>query len=320
MATVVAARSDPGLNIPLGTRYSLEGQSVSAAVWRTGRAARLDSFEGPPGSIAGVLRQLGVRSAAGAPIIVEGRLWGVIVAAWRQKQPVSAIEDRIVQFTELVATAISNAQARADLAASRARIVAASDQTRRRIERDLHDGAQQRLVSLGLGLRAVEEAVPADHIELKQDLERVSRGITDVLAELREMSRGIHPAILSLGGLGSALKALARRSAVPVELDIRVQPRMPERVEVAAYFIVSEALANVAKHARASAVQVRVQLQDGALTVVVCDNGIGGADPSRGSGLIGLADRVEALGGTIDISSHPGAGTRITAELLVGDS
>jgi signal transduction histidine kinase len=207
------------------------------------------------------------------------------------------------------------AQARADLAASRARIVAASDQARRRIERDLHDGTQQRLVSLGLGLRAAQRAVPSAQPELSRELSRVADGLAEVLEELREMSRGIHPAILSLGGLGPALKAVARRSPVPVELDVRVQGRLPERVEVAAYFVVSEALANVAKHARASVVRVRVEVRDDTLTTSISDDGVGGADPSRGSGLIGLTDRVEASGGTISISSHAGAGTRLTAEL-----
>ena len=318
--TVVAARSAPGVEMPLGTRYTLDGQSISAAVWRTGRPARLDQFAGPPGSAAEALVRLGIRSAAGAPILVEDRLWGVMVAAWTRHQPVSGIEDRIAQFTDLVATAISNAQARADLAASRARIVAASDQTRRRIERDLHDGAQQRLVSLGLALRAAQRAVPPDQAQLGGELARVAEGITEVLEELREMSRGIHPAILSLGGLGPALKALARRSPVPVQLDVRVQGRLPERAEVAAYFMVSEALANVAKHAQASVVQVRVAVRDGVLHVSIHDDGVGRADPSRGSGLIGLTDRVEALGGTINISSHPGEGTRITAELPAGGS
>jgi signal transduction histidine kinase len=207
------------------------------------------------------------------------------------------------------------ARARADLAASRARIVAASDQARRRIEHDLHDGAQQRLVSLGLGLRAAQKAVPPGQPGLRQELGRLARGTAEILEELREISRGIHPAILSLGGLGLALKALARRSPVPVKLDVRVQARLPERAEVAAYFVVSEALANVAKHARASVVEVQVEVRDGALAVSIRDDGIGGADPSRGSGLIGLTDRVEASGGTISISSHAGAGTQITAEL-----
>jgi signal transduction histidine kinase len=209
------------------------------------------------------------------------------------------------------------ARARADLAASRARIVAASDQARRRIEHDLHDGAQQRLVSLGLGLRAAQKAVPPGQPGLRQELGRLARSTAEILEELREISRGIHPAILSLGGLGLALKALARRSPVPVKLDVRVQARLPERAEVAAYFVVSEALANVAKHAQASVVEVQVEVRDGALAVSIRDDGIGGADPSRGSGLIGLTDRVEASGGTISISSHAGAGTQITAELPI---
>jgi PAS domain S-box-containing protein len=316
-ATVIAARSEQGMAIPVGARQTLTGQSVSASVWHSGGAARLDSFAGPPGSIAAQLRRLGVRSAAGAPIIVEGHLWGVMVAAWRRHRPESGIEGRIAQFTELVGTAISNAQARTDLAASRARVVAASDQTRRRIERDLHDGAQQRLVSLGLGLRAAREAIPPGHSGLQLELGLVESGIAEVLDELREMSRGIHPAILSEGGLRPALKALARRSAVPVRLELGIDARLPEPVEVAAYFVVSEALTNVTKHARASAATVRAGRDDRILTIVIGDDGSGGADPAGGSGLIGLADRVESLGGTIDVSSPPGAGTRILVRLPI---
>ena len=317
MASVVAARSDIAVEVPSVGRYSLHGENVAGAVWRSGRPARLNSFEGPPGSVGDVLHRLGIAAAAGAPIIVEGRPWGVVVAAWRQHQPTSGIEDRIAQFTELVATAISNAQFRTDLAASRARIVAASDQTRRRIERDLHDGAQQRLVTLGLGLRAVESTVSPDQAALRQELARMADGIADVLEELRELSRGIHPAILSVGGLGPALKTLARRSAVPVELDVHLQARPPEQVEVAAYFVVSEALANTAKHAHASVVRVSVEQREGLLRVEIRDDGTGGADPAGGSGLIGLTDRVEALGGTIRVSSHPGTGTQIRAQFPV---
>ncbi len=316
-AFVVADRSEPGVEIPLKTRAMPDDGSVAAAVWRSGRAAQLDSFEGPAGSVVAILGRLGMRSAAGAPIIVGGRLWGVMVAAWRKHQPVSDIEGRIAQFTELVATAISNAQAQADLAASRVRIVAASDETRRRIERDLHDGTQQRLVSLGLSLRIAQQAVPPDQAELKQELAGVAGGIAEVLKELREMSRGIHPAILSQGGLGPALKALARRSVIPVKLELGVPARLPERVEVAAYFVVCEALANAAKHAQASVVQVRTEVHDSTLRIVIRDSGIGGADPSRGSGLIGLTDRVEALGGTIQVSSPAGAGTQVLVELPV---
>ena len=316
IATVVASRSEPEVDLAK-KQYSLHGDSVSGAVWRSGRPARLDTFGGPPGSIAEILHHLGIRSAAGAPIVVQGRLWGVMVAAWRQYQPAGGVEDQIAQFTELVATAISNAQARADLAASRARIVAASDQTRRRIERDLHDGAQQRLVSLGLGLRAAQQAVPPDNPGLKREMDGLAEGIVEVLDELRELSSGIHPAILSLGGLGPALKALGRRSAVPVDLDIPQQGRLPERVEVAAYFVISEALANTAKHAHAARARVRVELNGNVLKVQISDDGVGGADPSRGSGLIGLTDRVEALGGRLDVSSHPGEGTQIKADLPI---
>ena len=314
VTTTVASRSAPEVELPK-RHYSFRGNSIAGDIWRSGRPARRDSFGGPPASIAETLHELGIRSAAGAPIVVQGRLWGVMVAAWRQDQPATGIEDRIAQFTELVATAIANAQARADLAASRARIVAASDETRRRIERDLHDGAQQRLVSLGLGLRAAQQAVPPDNPALKRELDDLADGIVEVLDELRELSSGIHPAILSLGGLGPALKALARRSAVPVDLDIPRQGRLPERVEVAAYFVISEALANTAKHAHAATARVRVELNDNVLQLQIRDDGVGGADPSRGSGLIGLTDRVEALGGRLDVSSHPGEGTQIRADL-----
>ncbi len=314
MATVVAARSAPEIDVPEVRRYSLEGDNVAAAVLRTGLSASLDNFTGPPGSIGDTLRRLRISSAAGAPIIVEGKLWGVMVAAWRQHQPIVGFEDRFAKFTELVATAISNAQARTDLAASRARIVAASDETRRRIERNLHDGVQQRLASLGLGIRVVQGAVPPDHAELKQDLARLANGAVDALEELRELSRGIHPAILSAGGLGPALKALARRSPVPVELNVKVDFRLPEPVEVAAYYVASEALANCTKHARASIVRIRIEMLQGVLKVQIHDDGIGGADPSGGTGLIGLTDRVEALGGRISFSSDPGTGTLIQAE------
>jgi len=208
-------------------------------------------------------------------------------------------------------------QSREELAASRARIVAAGDQARRRIERDLHDGTQQRLVSLVLDLRAAEAAVPPERPELRAQVGRVADGLTGALEELRELSRGIHPAILSEGGLGPALKALARRSAVPVELDVDVQARLPEPVEVAAYYVVSEALANAAKHAHASVAQVEAQAHDDLLHLSVRDDGVGGAVPGGGSGLVGLADRVEALGGTIKVHSPAGHGTRLQIDLPI---
>jgi signal transduction histidine kinase len=196
--------------------------------------------------------------------------------------------------------------------------VAAGDETRRRIERDLHDGAQQRLVSLALALRAAEAKVAPDQPELQRQLADVATGITDVTGELRQMSGGLHPAILSKGGLGPALRALARRSAVPVDLELDLDAPLPERVEVAAYYVASEALTNAAKHARASGVSVRAAAGDGRLRLVVSDDGVGGADPA-GSGLLGLKDRVEAIGGRIEISSTRSAGTILRADLPIGD-
>ena len=215
------------------------------------------------------------------------------------------------------AAAIANARAQAELTASRARIAATADETRRRIERDLHDGAQQRLVSLVLQLRAAQAAVPAELGELRAELDRVAAGLTSALEELREYARGIHPAILAERGLGPALRALARRSSVPVELDVRTKARLPERVELTAYYAVSEALANAVKHANASAVHVAVDVVGGVVRVLVSDDGVGGADPARGSGLVGLKDRVEAAGGTLIVQSCPGEGTRLVVELPV---
>jgi signal transduction histidine kinase len=247
---------------------------------------------------------------------VEGRLWGVTSVTSKQPEPLPAgTEAHIADFTELVATAIANADSRAELAASRVRIVTAADQTRRRIERDLHDGIQQRLVSLGLDLRAVRTAVPAEPPALGTQLAQIAEGLGEALSELQELSRGIHPAILSEGGLGAAVKVLARRSALPVELGVDLQQRLPAPVEVAAYYVVAEALTNAAKHAHASVAHVDVQAGDGRLHLSVADDGVGGADPARGSGLVGLTDRVQALGGTITVHSPVGEGTTLLIDL-----
>jgi signal transduction histidine kinase len=252
------------------------------------------------------------------PVTVEGRPWGMMIVASTGGRPLPAnTEARLAGFTDLLATAIANAESRANLAASRARIVATADETRRRIERDLHDGAQQRLVSLALDLRAAQAAVPPELGELEGELSRAAEGLVSALDELREFARGIHPAILADGGLGPALRVLARRSPVPVDLDLRAEPRLPERVEVATYYVVSETLANAAKHAHASVVHVGVEVVDHAVRVSVRDDGAGGADPTQGSGLVGLKDRVEALDGTITISSAPGEGTSVHVELPV---
>ena len=227
-------------------------------------------------------------------------------------EPIPAdTEARVGYFADLVATAIANAATRAELVASRARIVAAGDEARRRLERDLHDGAQQRLVSLGLELRLAEESIPPRRNDLKERLSHIVSGLTGVAEDLQEFSRGIHPAILSKGGLGSAIRTLARRSAVPVTHDIAVDRSLPESAEVAAYYVVSEALTNAAKHAQASEVHVSATAEDGNLCLVIRDDGVGGADSRRGSGLIGLMDRVEALGGRLEITSQVGSGTSL---------
>jgi signal transduction histidine kinase len=249
-----------------------------------------------------------------APVTVAGQLWGVMTVSFpRGSLPVGA-EARLAGFTELATMAIANAETWAALSASRARIVAAADQTRRRIERNLHDGAQQRLVSLALQLRAVQGAAPPEAGELAERLEGAVREATGVLEELREIGRGLHPAILTDTGLRPALRALARRSAIPVDLDIRVPGRLPEQIEVSGYYVVTEALTNTAKHARASAVSVEVEVAGEALRVVVHDDGTGGADLADGAGLAGLKDRVEALGGRFLLDSPRGAGTTVQVE------
>jgi signal transduction histidine kinase len=298
-----------------GERVTLDGLNVSTEVRRTRGAVRVDDYVGTSGAIAERLRSSGVRSGVGAPIIVEGRLWGVTVCTWNDGPPPPDVEDRVEQFTDLVASAIANAESRAQLMASRARIVATADDTRRRIERDLHDGAQQRLVALALKLRALEASIPPGEEAIEHDLAEVAAGVDGVLADLREASRGLHPVVLSRGGLKPALKTLARRSPVPVELDVHTEVRLPERVEVAAYYVVAETLTNTAKHAHASVVHVEAEALDGTLHVLVRDDGVGGADPARGSGLVGLTDRVEALGGTLCIDSPPGAGTVLRIDL-----
>jgi signal transduction histidine kinase len=300
--------------LAVGTRVALGGQDVSSLVFQTSRPARID-YAGAAGPIADVARERGVRASAGVPISVAGRLWGVMVVGFIDKELLPAdTEARLAGFTELAATAVANAQARAELAASRARIVAAGDAARRRIERNLHDGAQQRLITLGLGLREAQTAAPEDG-ELAQRLEGAVTQVAGVLEELGEIARGLHPAVLTDSGLRPALRALARRSAVPVSLDVRVTGRLPEPVEVAAYYVVAEALTNTAKYAGASAAEVEVTAGEGVLQVRVRDDGRGGAEFGHGSGLDGLKDRIEALGGRISLHSPPGEGTTLQIEL-----
>ena len=316
MASIVARWGERSRHLPLGHPYPLEEGDPATWAWRTGQAVRIESYADHSGSVIATARRLGLRFGVAAPIVVEGRRWGLIGAAWTQPGRLPAgIEGRLTQFTELVATAIANADSRAEVCASRRRVVAAADETRRRIERDLHDGTQQRLVSVALDLRSAEAAVPSELVEIKAQLAHVAEDLSGAVDDLREISRGIHPAILSKGGLGAALRMLVRRSSVPVTLAVPGGRRLPDSVEVGLYYVASEALTNVAKHAHASAVQIDLEAQETVVQLAVRDDGVGGAAPERGSGLIGLRDRIEALGGTIDIASPEGKGTTLLVNI-----
>jgi PAS domain S-box-containing protein len=300
--------------IPTGSLLPLDSDSATRRVWRTGRPARVETYAGTPGELAETLRSLGYTSAIAAPIVLAGRLWGALVITTVEPEPFpEGAEQRVGDFAELAAQALANAEARAQLAASRARIVQAGDAARRRLERNLHDGAQQRLVSLSLTLRMAARRHGDDPLLLAAGEE-----LSQALEELRELARGIHPAVLTEYGLQPALRALADRSTLPVELEYAVEGRLPPAVEAAAYYVASEALANVAKHAEASAVAVRVSAGEGRAAIEIADDGRGGADPA-GSGLRGLADRVEALSGRLYVTSVPGEGTTLRAEMPCGE-
>jgi len=302
----------------VGDRWIPKELYVSTRVLRTGTSARVDEhdldFVG--GADAERLRRRGFLHQVGSPLVVEGRLWGAVTLNSPEMLPAD-FDRRLSEFTELLATAIANAESRTELAASRRRMVTAADEARRGIERNLHDGVQQQLVALGMELGVIEDSL-AGNEELRGQVAAVTGGLRSAIDDLREISRGIHPAILAHGGLGPALKTLARRSPVPVRLSSTVEGRLPEGVEVAAYYVVSEALTNVARHAKASVVDIDVARQDGTLELAIRDDGVGGADARDGSGLVGLKDRVEALGGRIDVNSAPGAGTSLVVTLPLG--
>jgi signal transduction histidine kinase len=306
-------------DLQIGARYPAGGHGVATMVLHSGTPAHIDDTGEGPGRSVPIAGQSGFGSVTGDPIVMDGRVWGLVMVTTNRPGTLAGdAEQRIAGFTELVATAVSNIQRRTDLIASRQRIVAAGDQMRRRIERNLHDGAQQQLVTVSFKLRRIRHGIPGDLSQARAELAQAEEGLANVLGELREISRGLHPAILSDGGLGPALKSLARRAAFPVNLDLQVAERLPEPVEVAAYYLVSEALANAAKHARASSVDVAVKIDHGVLCVHVRDDGAGGADPAKGSGLVGLRDRVEALGGRLVLTSPPGEGTSMLAEFPLG--
>jgi signal transduction histidine kinase len=295
-------------------RLALDGDSVTARVLRTGRSARLNAYDRRSGSIAGIAHRSGVNVTVGAPIVVDGALWGVITASWTgQDLPPDRPEERLVQFAELVDTAIANAAGRDQLMASRARVLTAGDEARRRVVRDLHDGAQQRLVhtiiTLGLARRMLREDVEQTDALLEEALDHAERGN----AELRDLVHGILPAVLTRGGLRAAVDSLVARLDLPVDVDVP-SVRLPAEVEASGYFLVAEALTNVTKHAQASEAAVTATLADDTFTIEVRDDGVGGADPG-GHGLLGMGDRVAALGGRLHIDSPPGGGTILSAEL-----
>jgi signal transduction histidine kinase len=319
-AAVIVGQTAGITVVGVGERWELDDVLATRTVYLTGRSARNEwrGIENATGQTGERLRALNFSSTVAAPIVVEGELWGVTAVSHHHRQLPAGAEKRVERFTELLATAIANADTRQELAASRARIVAAADDARRRIERDLHDGAQQRLVTLAVALRRAEGRIPSGLDALKADVRRVAEGLATASEELRELSRGIHPSILTEGGLSPALKALGRRSAVRVKLDIGFEHRLPDQVEVAAYYTVSEALTNASRHANATRVWVSLHGEDDTLHVSIRDDGVGGADASRGSGLTGLRDRIEARGGQIQIESPAGSGTRIAVEIPMG--
>lgn len=313
LATVLAEWSAPDVShFPKGRQIAVGGLTALAQVQHTGAPARVDSYEGMEGDYPAEVRRLGMRAAVAAPIVVDGDLWGAVGAASVGEPFPPNAEARLGAFAELVAHAIANVDARLKLDESRARIVQAADEARRRIERDLHDGAQQRLVALALSLAVLARTAEPDTASA---VEACARELQTALGELRELARGIHPVVLTERGLDAAVRELASRSPVPVVVDAEVPGRLPPAQEAALYFVASEALTNVAKYARASRAQVTLHSRDGWAEITISDDGVGGATTKTGGGLRGLADRLDALHGRITIESAPGQGTTIRARV-----
>ena len=316
--TVIAVRGMESDVIHPGERWDPGEAAPGLEEVFSGQPVRVDSYSPIGSALDAIIEAERAVAWIGSPIQIMGRTWGTLSVLSRRGPLPPGAEQRLVDFTELVATAIANAESREQLMASRARIVAAGDEARRRIQRDLHDGAQQRIVTLALKIRELAASDPARASGIDRELVGLAAEVGQVIEELRELASGLHPVVLSKGGLELALKGLARRSAIPVALDIRVSGRLPESVEIAAYYVVAEALTNAAKHSGASRVDVVVEAADRTLRVAVTDHGIGGANSAAGSGLIGLWDRVEALGGTVTIDSPAGRGTSLIATLPLG--
>ena len=315
--SVLAGWSVNGAPIfPVGPGVPLEGDAAVPKVSRSGRPERVDDYATVTGPLVEMVREAGIASAVAAPIWVAGRLWGAIVATTARPHSLrEGTEQRLVNFTKLVANAIANADAREQLATSRTRIVEAADAARLKLERNLHDGAQQRLVSLALMLREAEAKLDEDIDATRWRLAEAREELALAIDELRELARGIHPAVLTDRGLRVAVEALARRAPVPVRVEELPEERLPPPAEAAVYYLVAEALTNTARHARADEVNVRVTQIDGLVTAQVADDGVGGGELREGSGLCGLRDRFEALGGTLTVTSPPGDGTVVRGQL-----
>jgi len=308
--------ADGAPSFPVGTSVPIDPNTVTGKLFETGRPQRVDDYEGVPGELAARLRAGGIRAAVGAPIHVGGRPWGGIMCVAPEPGAFpAASEQRIAGFAELVTAALANADARAQLAASRARLVEAGYAERRRLERDLHDGAQQEFVSAALSLRMAREKLSSSGDPALELLDTALEQLQTGLRDLRALAAGIHPSILTDRGLGAALQALAARSVVPVELGALPAERLPPAIETTAYFVAAEALTNAVKHARCEHMDIDVRVEDDWAVVQIRDDGIGGADPGQGSGLRGLHDRVGALGGGLEIESEPDAGTTVRARL-----
>jgi PAS domain S-box-containing protein len=314
-AVIVGRHDRDGIRVfQAGDEIPADESSAVGRVRMTGAPARIDDWGAVSGSFAEAMFRTGYRSTAAAPILVAGGLWGALAISSEDPLPPEA-ENRLDEFCELASLAVASAQARADLIASRARLVQAGDEQRRRLERNLHDGAQQRLVSVALKLRMARARLAPGSDASAALLDEASTELDTGMAELRELARGLHPAILGDHGLARALDALTARLPVPVQLDAAIDDRLPGHIEATAYYIVSEALTNVAKHAAAQSAQVTIRVDGGTLRCEVADDGRGGADESGGTGLLGLRDRAEAAGGTLTVSSRPGEGTVVTATL-----
>jgi GAF domain-containing protein len=311
--TVIATSGSTVDRFPVGLRWRLGGNNLTTIIFETGRPGRIDAYDDAFGPLGDTGRDIGIRSSAGTPIIVEGRVWGVVTAGSTVEKRLPAdVESRLGSFTELVATAVANAESRAALAASRVRIVAAADESRRRIERDLHDGAQQRLVHAVIVLKLALRALSHGDVNAAQLVAEALGHAEQANSELRELAHGILPAALTRGGLRAGVEALVSRVSLPVSVDVSVD-RLPPGIEATAYFVISEALTNVVKHARAGRAEVTARLERGELRVEVHDDGVGGAFGGDSTGLGGLEDRLSALDGRLVLDSPPGGGTSVRA-------